>query len=285
MATYGYSVRKESMRFRKGSAAPYKLSRTRIDNFLKCRRCFWLEECHGVKKPDSFPLTLNIAVDALLKKEFDTHRLAGTSHPLMNAYGIEAKPFSHQKMEEWRHNFTGVTHLYEPLNLHIFGAVDDIWVDEQDNLMVVDYKATSKESAPTLEGGLGAQYKRQMEVYQWLLRQNGFEVSDTGYFVYVNGKKDREAFDAKLEFDVSILPCIGNASWVEPTLHLAKTCLQSEQIPPSGENCEHCPYREAAGRALYIAKQGHPTAVTVPVITEKKKPEKTIPANPNASLF
>lgn len=27
-------------------------------------------------------------------------------------------------------------------------------------------------------------YKRQMEVYQWLLRQNGCTVSDIGYFVY-----------------------------------------------------------------------------------------------------
>jgi len=36
-------------------------------------------------------------------------------------------------------------------------------------------------------------YKRQMEIYQWLLRQNGLKVSDTGYFVYCNGKTDRKA--------------------------------------------------------------------------------------------
>jgi hypothetical protein len=30
---------------------------------------------------------LNIAVDELLKKEFDLHRAEGTKHPLMEQYG------------------------------------------------------------------------------------------------------------------------------------------------------------------------------------------------------
>ena len=36
--------------------------------------------------------------------------------------------------------------------------------------------------------------KRQMEIYQWLLRKNGFKVSDTGYFVYANGITDARSF-------------------------------------------------------------------------------------------
>ena len=72
-------------------------------------------------------------------------------------------------------------------------------------MIVVDYKATSSETAPTLDAEYRMSYKRQMEIYQWLLRQNGFKVSDVGYFVYANGRKDKEAFDAKLEFDVVVL--------------------------------------------------------------------------------
>ena len=94
------------------------------------------------------------------------------------------------------------------------------------------------------------QYRRQMEVYQWLFRQNGFKVSDTGYFVYVNAYKDRAAFDAKLEFDVRIIAYKGDDSWVEEILARAKKCLMSETIPQSGELCEYCPYREAAGKAF-----------------------------------
>ena len=38
-------------------------------------------------------------------------------------------------------------------------------------------------------------YKKQIEFYQWLLRGNGFKVSDTGYFVYCNGLKNKDVFD------------------------------------------------------------------------------------------
>ncbi len=75
--------------------------------------------------------------------------------------------------------------------------------------MVVDYKATSSEEKPTLDAEYRQSYKRQMEVYQWLLRQNGYKVSNTGYFVYANGRKDLAAFDGKLEFDVDLLSYTG----------------------------------------------------------------------------
>ncbi len=229
------------------STGPFKISRSKIDLFVKCARCFYMEARFGVKRPDTYPLTLNIAVDHLLKKEFDIHRNGKTQHPMMKTYGVSAVPFAHPKMDDWRNTFKGVEHLHEPTNLMVFGAVDDIWVDlKNGDLMVVDYKATARRTAPTLDGDLGAQYQRQMEVYQWLLRGNGFQVSPTGYFVYVNGKKDAKAFDGKLEFDVSILPCQGETAWVEPTLEKIKACLLSEEIPKMAEDCDYCIYRQQA---------------------------------------
>lgn len=230
------------------SEQPFKISRSKIDAFIKCPRCMYLDVRCGVKQPDSYPLTLNIAVDALLKKEFDTHRVAQTAHPYMKAYGIDAVPFEHPKMEEWRHNFTGVQYVDPETNFIVFGAVDDIWVNPAGELIVVDYKATAKASEPSLDGDLGDQYRRQMEVYQWLLRKNEFKVSPVGYFVYVNGDKDKEAFDKKLEFKVSVLPCEGDPAWVSPTLLKIKEALMSERLPESGEACQYCPYRLAAAR-------------------------------------
>ena len=81
-----------------------------------------------------------------------------------------------------------------------------------------------------------------MEVYQWLLRQNEFKVSDTGYFVYANGKRDREVFDGKLEFDIKLIPYEGKADWVEKTLKQMKKCLDADEIPKSSPNCEYCTY-------------------------------------------
>lgn len=231
----------------------FKVSRSKIDMFLECPRCFYLEQRLGVSRPSMPSFTLNNAVDFLLKKEFDSHRAKGSTHPLMKNFGIDAVPFSHEMMDEWRHNFTGVQYLDKENNLLIFGAVDDIWKNNKTGeLHVVDYKATSKDKeVKELEDTRWHnQYRRQMEVYQWLLRKNNFEVSDTGYFVYVNGQRDREAFDGKLEFDVNIIPYKGDGGWIDEILPKIKSCLVSEKIPKAGQMCEYCEYRESAGKAF-----------------------------------
>jgi len=244
--------------FDPNSRDPFALSRSKIDLFVECPRCFYLDRRLGVSRP-SFPaFTLNNAVDHLLKKEFDIHRAEGQAHPLMEQYGIDAVPFEHKNLDKWRHNFTGVRHVHEKSGFEVFGAVDDIWVNPSGELHVVDYKATSKNEKPNLDGYWQQAYKRQMEVYQWLLRGNDFDVSDLGYFVYVNGKKDRKAFDGRLEFDVDIISYEGNGDWIEKALLDARKTLTQETLPDAGANCEYCPYRESAGkkiRPLYTKKE------------------------------
>ena len=196
-----------------------------------------------MQKGRGFLFTLNAAVDALLKAEFDIHRAKGSIHPLMKTYGIDAIPFQHEKINEWRENFKGITYYHEPTKLTITGAVDDVWVDPKGNLFIVDYKATSTTAEITLDAEYRQGYKRQMEIYQWLFRRNGFEVSDTGYFVYANGKKDKEAFDGRLEFDVQVIPYEGSDAWVEKAILDAHKTLVSDVLPDSGSSCEYCAYR------------------------------------------
>lgn len=234
----------------------FRVSRSKIDLFLECPKCFYLDRRLGVSRPQGFPFNLNSAVDALLKKEFDIHRKQKTPHPLMDSYGVNAVPFEHEKMDEWRENFKGVTYLHEPTNFVVTGAIDDLWqavgTDKGSNkkgeLIVVDYKATSKTEEVNLDAEWQDGYKRQMEVYQWLLRRNGFQVSDTGYFVYANGKRDREAFDGKLEFDVKLIPYTGSDKWVDKTLLEMKKCLDGE-MPKSAISCEYCRYVGEYNRA------------------------------------
>lgn len=237
--------------FDTASDEPFKISRSKIDLFVQCPRCFYLDRRLGVPRPSMPGFTLNVAVDALLKKEFDTHREKKEPHPMMTTYGIDAIPFEHKDLDMWRNNFKGVQYHDTENNLFVFGAIDDVWQAPSGELYIVDYKATSKKDDPDLEGFWQQAYKRQMEVYQWLFRQNGFTVSNIGYFVYVNGKKDVNAFDAKLEFDVHVLPYEGDDAWVPGILEKIRETLMSEEIPPVGKYCEHCPYREEAGKALH----------------------------------
>jgi len=228
------------------SKEPFEISRTKLELFLNCPRCFYLDRKFGISRP-SFPaFTLNSAVDALLKKEFDIHRSKREAHPLMKNYGIDLIPFQHEKMEEWRHNFTGVRYLHRATNFLVFGAIDDLWVDEDGTLFVVDYKSTSSDYEVNLDGEYKVAYKRQVEIYQWLLRKNGFKVSDIAYFVYANGRKDLEAFDARLEFNISVLAYSGNSDWVEQVVIDAKHCLEQPNIPEAEYECEYCNYRKAA---------------------------------------
>ena len=241
-----YNAKRTRNIFEPGSEKPFTLSRSKIDLFRDCPRCFYLDRRLGVGRPPGYPFNLNSAVDTLLKKEFDIHRANGEPHPLMKAYGIDAVPYQHQDLDVWRENFQGVRTHHQPTNFVITGAVDDVWVNPAGELIVVDYKSTAKESEVNIDAPWQISYKRQMEVYQWLLRQNDFNVSNTGYFVYANGRTDRTAFDGKLEFDVTVLPYTGSDEWIEPTLHEIRQCLENEDLPFSGQACDYCSYRAAA---------------------------------------
>ena len=222
---------------------PFKLSRSKIDLFLSCSRCFYYDRRLGVARPPGFPFTLNSAVDALLKQEFDIYRANGTKHPLLEKYGIDARPIPHEDLDKWRNNFTGVRFLHEPTNFLIFGAIDDLWQNSKGEYIVVDYKATAKaEEITELDKDWHEGYKRQMEIYQWLLRKNGHKVSDTGYFIYCNGIADAKAFDQKLEFRVNLIPYKGDDSWVEKTIADIHKCLNSDKIPEAGADCDYCSY-------------------------------------------
>lgn len=221
----------------------WKLSRSKIDLFLECPRCFYMDNKLGVKRVPGFPFTLNSAVDQLLKQEFDIHRAKNEQHPLQKEQGLDAKPVPHKDLDEWRRNFGGVRYLHEPTGFLVTGAIDDLWINSNDEYIVVDYKATAKEEAvKELDKEWQDGYKRQMEIYQWLVRHNGLKVSNTGYFVYCTGKLNRPTFDKRIDFDIHLIPYTGNDSWIEKTLYEIKEHLESSVMPESGEDCDHCTY-------------------------------------------
>ena len=129
--------------------------------------------------------------------------------------------------------------------LLLTGAVDDVWFDlDTEELVVVDYKATSKNGEVSLDADWQISYKRQMDFYQWLLRQKGFPVSNDGYFVYCNGDKSLPRFDEKIQFKVSILKYTGSTEWIEPTIFEIKDTLDNDTLPNSNEDCSYCIYTE-----------------------------------------
>jgi RecB family exonuclease len=221
----------------------FRLSRSRLENFCNCPRCFYIDRRLGVEPPGGPPFNINSTVDHLLKKEFDHYRELGQPHPYMTQAGLSAVPFKHERLDEWRENFKGVRYQHPDSMFELSGAIDDLWIDTTTNeLIVVDYKATAKDGEVNINADWQISYKRQMEFYQWLLRMNGFKVSDIGYFVYCNGDRSQDSFGEKVLFKVKLIPYRGSDAWVAPTIMKAKACLDGEALPSPNPSCEQCDY-------------------------------------------
>jgi hypothetical protein len=235
--------------FDPSSDRPFALSRSKVELFQDCPRCFYLDRRRGISRPSGPPFNLNSAVDTLLKKEFDGYRAQGKAHPLITGAGLNAVPHNHPQLDAWRSNFKGVRTLHEATNFELFGAIDDLWRDlDSGEMIVADYKATSKSSEVNLDSEWQDSYKRQMEFYQWLLRRQGLAVAKRGWFVYANGRRDLAEFGAKLEFTIKMLPYDGDDGWVEGTLAAIKETLSAPQPPTAAKDCEYCAFaKKSAG--------------------------------------
>jgi len=244
------AIRKKNI-YKPSQEKPFKLSRSKIENFMSCQRCFYIDRRLGVGQPPGFPFNINSAVDGLLKKEFDHYREIKKPHPYMERLGLNLIPYQHEELDDWRENFKGVQYLDEVKNLIITGAVDDVWFNlDTEELIVVDYKATAKNGEVSLDADWQDGYRRQMDIYQWLLRKNGFSVSDDGYFVYCNGDKSKESFSNKVEFKVSVLKYSGSTDWIEQALKDIKELLDGDVVPGINLECAYCSYNESVAEVV-----------------------------------
>jgi hypothetical protein len=229
-----------------GQEEPFKISRAKIEDFIRCPRCFVLDVKHGVKRPQSVPFTLNNAVDSLLKKEFDVFRSKAEVPPIVAVAGLDLVPFSHPELDKWRANFTGIRFVTQDGRFLVTGAVDDLWVDRNGVLTVVDYKATGRAEAVKAlgEGGFYDSYRRQLEIYQWLLRRNGFQVADTAYWLYTTATQKQDGFQDELKFESNLVSHQGSDDWIDGVLDDIYANLNEPEIAGPGDDCDLCRFFE-----------------------------------------
>lgn len=225
-----------------------KLSRYAVEMSIQCQRCFYLHYKHKIRM-DSFPFTLNMAVDNLVKNEFDIYRREKKPHPLFKEIGIDAVPFNHPNMDKWRNNFQGAYFDDDEKGYSFGGAVDDLWLQSNGKLIVSDVKATAKtnfnweETCEKYE--YPKAYKRQIEMYQFVFRRLGFEVDDVGFLLYFNGLRNNAFFEHKLLFDHHLIKLNCCDDWVEEAILKARKLLLNDELPPSSDSCDKCNYLKA----------------------------------------
>ena len=218
-----------------------QLSPSSLNLYLECPHCFWLEKKRGIKRPPPYPYALNMAVDILLKEEFDKYRAENKPHPLLLAHKIPAKLFSNQSLlNQWRSNFAGLRYYDSELGATIFGAVDDILEFPDGKLAPMDYKSTGSAVATIYD-----RFQLQMDVYTYLLEKNGFLTPRKGYLAFYivdkgNGFGDRLPFRKELhEIDT-------NPSDVPELFGEAVMLLRRETPPPHSQDCRYGQWIERA---------------------------------------
>ena len=251
-----------------GNPNPYELSRTRVETFLKCRACFWLQQLRGVKPPEIPSFTINTTTDILLKRDADTVRGRSTL-PIWDSVGLgHMVPFEHEHLENWANSLQfGLNDMYfntvhEETNIKFGGGLDDVFLNTKTGqIHIVDYKSQAQGTRSpekyivkpsSLDDPWKIAYKRQMDMYVWVAREKGFNVSNIGYFVYVDAQHknidgmliDSEPTKAWLQFNASVIPYEADPTWVAPTLIKIKEFLLNQSVcpehTPKGDNFTGC---------------------------------------------
>jgi len=247
---FPYNPQRKSNLYNPSPCVQNKISRSKLDNFLTCPTCFYLNVKLGLTPPPGYPFSLNNAVDAQQKKTFDLYRTNQEPHPLCVQEKINAIPFQHKDMNKWQDSLHhGMQADIEGTNITLQGGIDDMWENPTTKeLHVVDYKATSKKGEVTIDAPWQEDYKHQVEVYQAIGREKQLPISDRAYFVYSNAQTDTATFDDKLDFKTKIIPYDGNSSWVKPAVVKAYEYLQADTIPSDAlsnklsQQCALCLY-------------------------------------------
>ena len=210
-----------------------KLSPSTLNLFIECPRCFYLHIVKNIKRPQGIFPSLPSGMDKVLKEHFDRFMSQGKLPPEIKEGCKDCKLFDNiPLLETWRSNFKGIEFLDEKNDVLLHGAVDNILVSSNDKLVVLDYKTRGF----PLKEDTHEHYQLQMDLYNFLLRKNGYSTEDYTYLLFYYPKKVKK--NGEVVFD-SVLKKIDNdVSNGEDIFKKAIKVLKSKKIPK--DKCEWC---------------------------------------------
>ncbi|MEA3329218.1 MAG: hypothetical protein U9Q06_00560 [Nanoarchaeota archaeon] len=175
---------------------PYKLSPSALNLMQECPRCFWLTQHKVWKRPQGIFPSLPSGMDKILKIHFDKFMEKGELPPELceNSECKNMKLFKDkEKLKIWQSNFKGVSWTDKKGN-ELHGAVDNILVRQSADtlpdssksqtkgkkLIVLDYKTRGY----ALKDDTAEHYRLQQNIYNFLLRKNGYDTEDYFFLLF-----------------------------------------------------------------------------------------------------
>jgi len=211
---------------------PYKFSPSSLSLLKDCPRCFWLHFNKKIKRPDSIFPSLPSGMDRILKAHFDSFRDRGEIPPELKELNGNVKLFDDvDLLDVWRNNFKGIQWTDKKGNL-FKGAVDNI-LKKGKKLVVLDYKTRGY----PLKEDTAKHYQNQLDIYNFLLRKNGYETENFAYLLFYHPNKVNENGDVAFHTDlVKMEISIKNA---ERIFKETVETLEGDMPKPSDE-CQFC---------------------------------------------
>ncbi len=158
----------------------FKLSPSSLNLLEDCPRCFWLDLVKGVPRPQGIFPSLPSGVDRLLKGHFDSFMRRRELPPELREECADAALFSDEALlSEWRNNFRGIKWLDPQSGVLLRGAVDNL-LEQDGKLVVLDFKTRGF----PLKDDTAHHYADQMNLYNFLLRKNGFATEDHSLLLF-----------------------------------------------------------------------------------------------------
>jgi len=158
-----------------------KLSPSALWLYQDCKKCFWQHHNEKKRRPSGIFPSLPSGMDKVLKNYFDSFR-PNRIPPEIKETG--AKLFvDMEKLKVWRNNFKGIQWIDPKSGALLRGAVDDI-LEKNGKLIVLDYKTRGY----PLKDDTHLHYQKQIDIYNFLLRANGYKTENYGYLLFYHPK-------------------------------------------------------------------------------------------------
>jgi len=218
----------------------YKLSPSALSLMKDCPRCFWLHHNKEKKRPDSIFPSLPSGMDSILKKHFDKFMEKGKLPPELvgNKECKGCKLFDDvELLRVWRSNFKGIVVKDKNENV-LHGAIDNLLMKGK-KLIVLDYKTRGF----PLKEDTHLHYQNQIDIYNFLLRENGYETEDYAFLLFYYPKEVLETGEVifnthlkKMKIDVKNAKNI----WKKAIKLLNDPCPKKHEH----SECEWCNWEE-----------------------------------------
>ena len=214
----------------------YKLSPTSLNLMLECPRCFWLAIVKKIKRPESIFPSLPSGMDKILKEHFDRFMEKGELPPELKEQECAkdgCKLFDDkEKLKIWRNNLKGLEYYDQKEDVLLHGAVDNILVKGK-KLIVLDYKTRGY----PLKEDTHEHYQLQLDIYNFLLRKNGYSTEDYSYLLFYYPNKVLST--GEVIFDTKLIKMKISAESGEKIFKKAIELIK-EEMPEAGKECGFC---------------------------------------------